>query len=104
MDKKHLKMRDHTIITDHSNKIRVLRVKHSIRPGNTYNADVKGFRQGISHGAKVSIRWRETGMTAKVTSDRKRELLPVIECVSGEERVLPPMIIYQGTNHYMGLI
>ena len=102
MDKKHLKMRDHTIITDHFNKIRVLRAKHSILPGKTYNADVKGFRQGISESAKDIIRWRES-MTAKVTTDRKREMNTVIECASGEARVLPPMIIYHSAGHYMGL-
>ena len=43
-------------------------------------------------------------MTAKVTTDRKGELITVIECISSEERVLPPMIIYHGAGHYMGLI
>jgi len=67
-------MSNPTIITDHFNKIRVLREKYSILPGNTYNVDEKGFRQGISDRTKVIVRWRERGMTAKVATDGKWEL------------------------------
>ena len=95
-------MSDPTIIPDHFNKIRVLREKYSILPVNTYNVDEKGFRQGISDRAKVIVRWRERGMTAKVATDGKRELITVIECISGDGQVLPPMIIYKGAGHYMG--
>jgi len=49
-------MSDPAIIADHFNKIRVLREKYSILPGNTYNFDEKGFRQGISDRAKVIVR------------------------------------------------
>ena len=95
-------MSDPTIITDHFNKIRVLREKYSILPGTTYNVDEKGFRQGISDYAKVIVRWRERGMIPKVATDGKRELITVIECISGDGQVLPPMIIYKGAGHYMG--
>jgi len=102
MDKKRLKMSDPTIITDYFNKIRVLQEKYSILPGNTYNVDEKGFRQGISDCAKVIVRWRERGITAKIATDGKRELITVIECISGDRQVLPPMIISKGAGHYMG--
>jgi len=41
-------------------------------------------------------------MTAKVATDGKRELITVIEYISGDGQVLPPMIIYKGAGHYMG--
>ena len=41
-------------------------------------------------------------MTTKVTTDGNREKITVIECISGDGRVLPPLIIYKGAGYYIG--
>jgi len=46
-----------------------VRKKYSFTEGNTYNMDEKGFRQGISDGAKVTCQRREHGITGKMATD-----------------------------------
>ena len=41
-------------------------------------------------------------MTGKLATDGNRELITVIECVSGDGKVIPPVIIYKGASYYMG--
>jgi len=67
-----------------------------------YNMDEKGFRQGVSDRTKVICQRREHGMTGKMATDRTRELIMIVETISGDGAVLSPLIIYKGVVHYMG--
>ena len=64
--------------------------------------DEKGFRQGVSDRAKVICLRRERGMTGKMATDGTRELITVVETISGDGMALAPLIIYKGVAHYMG--
>ena len=101
-DKKRLKMSNPEVVHSHFARIRLLQRKHSISESNTYNVDEKGFRLGISDRAKVICKRRERGMTGKLATDGNRELITVIECISGDGYALAPFIIYKGSANYMG--
>ena len=90
------------MVNTHFSKVRALQHKFNITELNTYNVDEKVFRLGISDRAKVICKRRERGMTRKLATDGNRELITVIECISGDGRVIPPFIIYKGSAHYMG--
>ena len=62
--------------------------------------DEKGFMMGVALRCKVIC--RKHRRSAKITQDGSREWVTVIECVSGDGRVLRPMIINKGKAHYMG--
>jgi hypothetical protein len=71
-----------------------------IKPYNTYNMDEKGFSMGVALRCKVIC--RRSRRTPKLTQDGSREWVTVIETVSGDGRILRPMIINKGAAHYMG--
>jgi len=62
----------------------------------------KGFRQGVSDRAKVICQPRERGMSGKMATDGTRELITVVETISGDGQVLFPLVICKGVVHYMG--
>ena len=64
--------------------------------------DEKGFMMGLAARCKVIYTQLGCKGPIKVAEDGNRELLTVIECVSASGTVLPPFIIYKGSNHYMG--
>ena len=101
-DKKCLKMSKPEVVNNHFTKIRNLQRQYHLTASNNYNVDEKGFQLGISDHAKVICKRRERGMTGKLATDGNRELITVIECVSGDGKVIPPFIIYKGASHYMG--
>jgi len=76
--------------------------KYSITTANTYNIDEKGFRQRVSDRAKVICQCRARGMNGKMATDDTRELITVVETISGDGIVLSQLIIYKGVAHYMG--
>ena len=41
-------------------------------------------------------------MTGKLATDGNREMITVVEAISGERVVLPLSIMYKGAGHYMG--
>ena len=63
--------------------------------------DEKGFLLGLAQTSKV-ICSSQGANRFKLLDDGNRELLIVIESVSGNGCVLPPLIIYKGLHHYMG--
>jgi len=65
-----------------------------------YNMDEKGFMMGVALRCKVIC--RENRQSTTLTQDGSREWVTVIETVSGDGRVLRPMIINKGKAHYMG--
>ena len=62
--------------------------------------DEKGFMMGVALRCKVICK-RGT-RSARLTQDGSREWVTVIETISGDGRVLRPMIINKGQAHYMG--
>jgi len=62
--------------------------------------DAKGFLMGQAARAKVIC--RRSRRNPQVTHDGKRELVSVIETVSGRGIALSPFIINKGKGHYLG--
>lgn len=54
--------------------------------------DEKGFRVGISDHVKAICNRREKGMTGKFAMDGIHELITVIGCISGDDRVISPIL------------
>src|SRR5205807_9029630 len=101
-DKRRIKQSDPGVIQRHFARVQQIRKKYSITEGNTYNMDEKGFRQGVSDRAKVICLRRERGMTGKMATDGTRELITVVETISGDGEVLFLLVIYKEVAHYMG--
>ena len=40
-------------------------------------------------------------MTGKLATNSSRELITVIECISGDGKVIPRFVIYKGASYYM---
>jgi len=59
------------------------------------------FLMGLAQSPKVICSY-QGGSKFKLPDDGNQELLTVIECISGDGRVIPSLIIYKGANHYMG--
>ena len=100
--KRRIKASQPDTIRKHFSRIQQARLKYNITNSNLYNMDEKGFRQGISDKAKVICVRRERGMTGKMATDGTRELITVVETISGDGVSLPPLVIYKGAGHYMG--
>ena len=62
--------------------------------------DEKGLMLG--QALKVKIICRRGRRNLHYTQDGNREMVTVIECVSADGSVLPPMYIYKGSSHLMG--
>jgi len=62
--------------------------------------DEKGFMLGMA--LKVRVICRRGRRNPRYTQDGNRELVTVIETVSADGRVLPPMYIYKGVQHLIG--
>ena len=62
--------------------------------------DEKEFKMGMALWCKVMCKCRRR--SPKLTQDGIRELVTIVEIVSGDGEVLRPIIINKGTAHYMG--
>jgi len=56
----------------------------------------------LGQSVKVKVIVRRGRKNPRYTQDGKREMVTMIECVSADGRVLPPMFIYKGTKHLLG--
>ena len=86
-DKKRIKASDPNLIRSHFNKLQHLRRLYNILDKYTYNMDEKGFRYGISHQANFICLYRGRGMTGKLATDGNREMITVVEAISGSGSV-----------------
>ena len=101
MERDRLEATSPYVVRDHfANLGRAMKAKN-IQESEVYNMDEKGFLMGLAQSSKVICSY-EGGSKFKVPDDGNRELLTVIECVSGDGRVIPCLIIYKGATHYMG--
>jgi hypothetical protein len=67
---------------------------------NIYNMDETGFLLG--QALKVKVICRKGRKNPRYSQDGNRKMATLIECVSADGRVIPPMYIYKGTMHLMG--
>jgi Tc5 transposase DNA-binding domain len=75
--------------------------EYKIKEANIWNMDEKGFLLGIA--AKCRVICRKGRKNPKYTQDGNRELITVLEYVSAEGVVLPPLVVTKGANHYIGM-
>ena len=68
-----------------------------IQDADCYNMDETGFRIGI--GKDQEIITRNSERRAFFASSNNRESVTVVECVSENGRVLPPLVILPGQTH-----
>jgi len=62
--------------------------------------DEKGFLHGQALKVKgICCRGQKN---PQYTQDGNREMVTVIECISADGRVIPPMDIYKGSRHLLG--
>jgi len=78
-------------------RYKVLVEEKGIQRAVIYNFDETGFRIGIGHDQWVVTRDAKRPLTQASSSNR--ELVTVIETISGDGGVLPPMIIVPGALH-----
>jgi hypothetical protein len=62
--------------------------------------DEKGFLLG--QALKVKVICHRGRKNPRYTQDGNREMVTVIECISADGRVIPPMYIYKGSRHLLG--
>jgi hypothetical protein len=60
----------------------------------------RGFIIGMAQKLKVVIKKRRRD--PHYTQNGNREMVTVVECISADGRVTPPLYIYKGTSHTMG--
>ena len=73
--------------------------EYKIKNINIWNIDKKGFLLGIS--AKCRMVCKKGRKNSKYTQDGNRELITILECVSAEGVVLPPLVVTKGVNYYI---
>ena len=70
-------------------------IEYGIEEGDIYNFDKTGFRIGV--GKSQWIITRDLNRKSYLASDNNRKFVTVVECVSGDGNVLPPMFILTGS-------
>ena len=76
----------------------------SLPPVVSLLPEVRYGSEGIMLGQalKVKVICRKGRRNPRCTQNGNREMVTVIECVSADGSVLPPMYIYKGSSHRMG--
>jgi hypothetical protein len=72
---------------------------YNIKETNIWNMDEKGFLLGVL--AKYKVICKKSKKSPKYAQDGCRELITVVECVSAVGKVLPPLVMTKGADHYM---
>src|SRR5579859_37208 len=76
--------------------------EHNIQPQNIYNMDETGFSIGTLQHCKVIIN-KEMRRQFQAQPGRQ-EWVSIVECISGDNTVLPPLIIYKGETLFTSWI
>lgn len=92
---------DNNLYNDYFDKLHTAITIYKIKGRNFYNLDEKGFRLGEAALSKVIIH-RGCPEQAEVAEDGSKEMVTVLECISTDEYVARPLIIYKGKNHNFG--
>jgi hypothetical protein len=69
---------------------------HNFEPHNVYNMEKTGFGIGTSQSCRVII--DSTLRTRYKLEPGQQEWVSIVECISADGEVLPPMIIFQAKN------
>ena len=100
IDKQRALANDAAILREHLERFYVLRSRYHVLPENVWNTDEKGFAMGLGAGGTVLCR---TGRrNPKIMQEGKRDWVTVIEAVSGDGKVLAPLVIHSSTAHLIG--
>lgn len=71
--------------------------EYRVLQGNTYNMDEKGCILGLISKAKVLI--SKKTRSKFIQEPGNRESATVLECISGDGTVIPPLIIWLASTH-----
>ena len=74
--------------------------RYHIEPGDTWNADEKGFAIGVAKKAKVIC--RRNRKNPRIRQPGNREWVTLFEAISAVGGTLPGFFIYMGEAHLMG--
>lgn len=70
---------------------------HHVRPNDIYDFDEIGFLEGQGKTEKVVTQFPEGN--GSLSSSFSRKLITVLECISADGALLPPLIIPPGKSH-----
>ena len=73
--------------------------EYGIQQCDIYNFDESGFLIGVGKNQKVVTRSVDRQTQPSLGSNTNRETVTVVEVISGDGRVLPPMVIVSGVLH-----
>jgi len=62
--------------------------------------DEKGIILGQAQKVRVIV--KRARRNPRYTQDGNREMVTMVECISADGRVIPPLYIYKGSSHTMG--
>jgi hypothetical protein len=82
------------VISIYFQKLKQALEKYGIQLPNIYNMDKTGFRIGV--GGKKKIATQHAHRRAFAPSSTNRDYVTVVECVSADRSVIPPMVILPG--------
>ena len=94
LDKERAMTQNYDILAGWFNLFQSLKEEHEIEIEDIYNMNEKGFMQGII--AKLRVMISKYEKKAHMTQCDNREWVSLIECISMNERVLKPWIIFKG--------
>ena len=72
-------------------------LEKGIQASDCWNMDESGFQIGMGRNQKIIT--KEVGQQAYIGSVSNRELVTVVEAISGGGKAIPPMVILQGKIH-----
>jgi len=84
----------------HLDRFYDIKCKFHVSNENTWNTDEKGFAIGIG-GAGVLV-CQASRRNPSIIQDGGHEWITVVEAISGEGKVLAPLIIFKAGAHLMG--
>lgn len=100
LDKQRALATDVAILKEHLERFHVLKSRYHVLPENVWNTDEKGFAIGLGAGDTMLCRTGRRNL--KIMQDGKRDWATVIEVISGDGKVLAPLVIHSSTTYLMG--
>lgn len=97
IDPKRMNSEDISVIEDWYNHLDAAVRRHQIQPGDIYNFDEIGFLEGQGRAGKVVTQFPERNDS--IASSFSRGLITILECISADGSILPPLIIPPGRGH-----
>jgi regulator of RNase E activity RraB len=92
---------DHHFYNDYFEKLRTVLTEYNIQGRDIYNLDEKGFRLGEAALCTVIVKKGDPEQ-AELAEDGSKEMVTVLECISTDDWVAKPSIIYKGKGYNYG--